>query len=87
MDSTPLRRALEQLAFFDVQIAAKRLRQDAFVVPLLRMAGVSACESSKHFVHSLNQQQFDSAILRATIGCFISSNEMRCPESTSNQAI
>jgi hypothetical protein len=38
-------------------------------------------------VHSLNQRQFDSAILRATIGCFISSNEMRCSESTSNQAI
>jgi hypothetical protein len=85
-----LRRALEQLAFFDVQIAAKRLRQDAFVVPLLRMAGVSGHESSKlvrDLVHSLNQQQFDSAILRATIGCFIVSDELRCPESASDQAI
>ena len=51
---------------------------------------VSACESSKlvrDFVHSLNQQQFDSAILRTTIGCFIVSDELRCPESASDQAI
>ena len=82
-----LRRALEQLAFFDVQIAAKRLRQDAFVVPLLRMAGVSASNLVRDLVHSLNQQQFDSAILRATIGCFIVSDELRCPESASDQAI
>jgi len=41
----------------------------------------------KGLVHSLNQRQFDSAILRATIGCFVSSNEMRCSECTSNQAI
>jgi hypothetical protein len=85
-----LRRALKQFAFLDEQIGFKRLRQDAFVVPLLRVAGVSACESSKlvrDFVHSLNQQQFDSAILGATIGCFIVSDELRCPESASDQAI
>ena len=38
-------------------------------------------------LHSLNQDQFDSAILRAAIGGVISSDEMRCPESASNQAI
>ena len=60
------------------------------MVSLLRMTRLSASESSKlvrGLVHSLNQQQFDSAILRATIGCFIASDELRCPESGSNQAI
>jgi hypothetical protein len=50
-------------------------------LPRLLLLPVKKCP------HSLNQDQFDSAILRATIGCFISSDEMRCPESASHQAI
>ena len=45
------------------------------------------CYCQSKCPRSLNQDEFDSAILRATIGCVISSDEMRCPESASNQAI
>ena len=54
------------------------------------MTGVSVCESStlvRDFVHSLKQQQFDSTVLRATIGRSIVGDELRRPESASDQAI